>query len=129
LIVSGAPFLGGFFAVGLAASKRAINIVSAGIAGMSQKEYSALPTPLQAGPKMGMLSNNGTKLPKILSNYPSNDFFPIPGRLKLKKGLKSNDKKAKSSLVWLIMSDIPSFPFHFFRKLMIGRGYFFANEL
>jgi hypothetical protein len=63
LIVIGAPFLGGFFAVGLATSKRTINIVSAGIAGMGQKEYSALPASLQAGPKMGMLSNNGTKLP------------------------------------------------------------------
>jgi hypothetical protein len=59
----------------------------------------------------------------------THNFFPIPVRLKLKKGLKSNDKKAKSSLVWLITSDIPSLPFHFFHKLMIGRGYFFANEL
>jgi len=115
--------------VGLAASKRTINIVSAGITRMGQKEYPTLPASLQAGPEMGVLANNGTKLPQILSNYFSNDFFPIPVRFKIKKGLKSNDKKAKSSLVWLIKSDIPSFPFHAFRKLMIKRGYFFANKL
>jgi hypothetical protein len=63
---------------------------------MGQKENAAVPASLQAGAKVGKLSNNASKLPKIAGRYPPNPFFSIPARREPKKGLKSYDKKAKS---------------------------------
>lgn len=94
---------------------------------MGQKENAAVPASLQAGPKVGFVLNNISKLPKIVGRYLPNGFFPVPVRRKLKKSLKSYDKKAKFSLVWLIKSDIPSFSFHVFPKLMNKRGYFICK--
>ena len=96
LIVGNASFLRAPLAMGLSTSKRTIDIVSAGIAGVGQEKNVAVPASLQAGPKTGMLSYHGPQLPKIVSSYLPNAAFPIPVRLKLKKGLKSDDKKAKS---------------------------------
>jgi hypothetical protein len=76
---------------------------------VGQKQNVAVPASLQAGAQMGLLLNNTSKLPKIASRYRPNLFFSVPCRRKLKKNLKRYDKKAKSSLVWLIWSDIPSF--------------------
>jgi hypothetical protein len=59
-----------------------------------------------------MLSDHETKLAHILRGYLSNTVLPIPIRIKLKKRLQLDDKKAKSSLVWLIKLDIPSSSFH-----------------
>jgi hypothetical protein len=96
LIVGDAPFLGAPLAMDLATSKRTIDIVSAGIAGVGQKKNVAAPASLQAGPKTGMLSHHRPQLPKVLSSYLPNAAFLIPVCLKLKKGLKSDGKKAKS---------------------------------
>jgi hypothetical protein len=63
---------------------------------MGQKKNVAVPASLQAGPKARMLSHHGPQHPKIMSSYLPNVAFPIPVRLKRKKGLKSDDKKAKS---------------------------------
>jgi len=95
---------------------------------VGQKENAAVPASLQAGQQVGMLFNNTSKLPKIAGRYPPNGFFPIPVRRRPKKTLKCYDKKANSSLVWLIKSDIPSFSFHVFRKSMNKRGYFICKE-
>jgi hypothetical protein len=98
-----------------------------GITRVGQKENAAVPASLQAGPQVGLLLNNTSKFPKIAGRYPPDGIFPVPVRRKLKKTLKCYDKKAKSSLVWLIKSDIPSFSFHVFRKLMNKRGYFICK--
>lgn len=108
LIVGDAPLRGTFSALGVAASKGTIDIVSGGITRVGQKNNLAVPASLQAGSKTGMLSHHGAQRPKILSSYRPNAAFPVPRRFKLKKRLKFDDKKAKSSLVWLIKSDIPS---------------------
>ena len=113
LIVGGAPLRGAFLAVGAAASKGTVYIVSSGIAKISQKNNVALPASFQAWLEVRMLSQRATKLAHILSGYLSNPVLPIPPRFKLKKQLKFDDKKAKSSLVWLIRLDIPSFSFMF----------------
>lgn len=128
LIVGGAPLRGAFFAVCIAASKGTIDIASAGIAKIGQKDNAAVSASLQAWLEVGVLSDYATKLAHILSGYLSNLVFPIPVRFKLKKGLKLDDKKAKSSLVWLIKLDIPSFSFHVSRKLMNKRGYSICKD-
>lgn len=56
LIVGCAPFRGAFFAVGLAASKGTVYIVSCGIAKIGQKDNVALPASFQAWLEVGMLS-------------------------------------------------------------------------
>jgi hypothetical protein len=117
LIVGGASFRGTPVPVGLATSKGTIDITSMGIAEIGQKENAAVSAPLQAWRKAGMLSNNRTKLPEIAGRYPSNLSLSIPVPLKLKKELKPDDKKAKSSLVWLIRLDIPSFSFHVYSQI------------
>jgi len=109
LIVGGAPLRGAFLTLGLAAAKGTINIASAGIAKIAKKNNATVPASLQACLEAGMLSYDATKFAHILSGNLSNPFLPIPVRFKLKKGLKLDDKKAKSSLVWLIRLDIPSF--------------------
>jgi hypothetical protein len=114
LIVGGAPLRGAFFAVSVAAPKRAVYIVSSGIAKIGQKDNVALPASFLACLEVGMLFYHGAQRPKILSSYLPNPAFPVPLRFKLKKGLKSDNKKAKSSLVWLIKLDTPSFSFMFF---------------
>jgi len=113
LIVGGAPLRGASLAVRVAASKGTINIVSGGITRVGQKNNLALPAPFQACLEVGMLSHHAAQRPKILSSCLPNGAFPVPLRFKLKKRLKIDDKKAKSSLVWLIKSDIPSFSFMF----------------
>lgn len=75
-----------------------------------------------------MFSNYTSKFPQIEGCYPPNRLLPVPVRRKLKKLLKLDDKKANSSLVWLIMSDIPSC-FHVLCNFMIKRGYFFCKEI
>ena len=114
LIVGGAPLRGAFFAVSVAAPKGAVYIVSSSIAKIGQKNNVALPASFQACLEVGMLSHHGAQRPKILGGYLLNRAFPVPICFKLKKRLKFDDKKAKSSLVWLIRSDIPSFSFMFF---------------
>ena len=113
-IVGSAPFNRFALAPGLPASEGAIDIVSIGISRMGQKENAAVPASLQAGPKVGKISNNTSNLPKIEGRYLPNAFFSIPVRREPEKELKSYDKKAKSWLVWLMKSDIPSFSFHVF---------------
>jgi hypothetical protein len=113
LIVGGAPFRGALFAVGLAASKGTIDIASVRIAKVGQKHNATAPASLQAWLEAGMLSYDATKFAHILSSCLSNLLLPIPVRFKLKKHLKLDDKKATSSLVWLIRLDIPSFSFMF----------------
>jgi hypothetical protein len=113
LIVGGAPLRGAFLAVGLAASKGTIDIASVGIAKIAQKDNATVPASLQAWLEAGMPSYDATKFAHILSGYLSNPVSPIPIRFKPKKGLKFDNKKAKSSLVWLITLDIPSFSFMF----------------
>jgi hypothetical protein len=68
-----------------------------------------VPASLQARVEVGMFSNYTSKFPQIEGCYPPNRLLLVPVRRKLKKLLKLDDKKANSSLVWLIMSDIPSF--------------------
>jgi len=114
LIVGGAPLRGALFAVSVAAPKGTVYIVSSGIAKIGQKDNIALPASFQACLEVGMLFYHGAQRPKILSSYLPNPAFPVPLRFKLKKGLKSDNKKAKSSLVWLIRLDTPSFSFMFF---------------
>jgi hypothetical protein len=114
LIVGGAPLRGALFTVSVAAPKRAVYIVSSGIAKIGQKNNATLPASFQACLEVGMLFYHGAQRPKILSSYLPNPAFPVPLRFKLKKGLKSDNKKAKSSLVWLIRLDTPSFSFMFF---------------
>jgi len=58
LIVGGAPLRGAFFAVGLATSKRTINIVSGGITRVGQKNNLAAPASLQPWLEVGMLSHH-----------------------------------------------------------------------
>jgi len=113
LIVGGAPLRGALFAVGLATSKRTINVVSGNITRVGQKNNLALPASLQARPKTRMLSHHPAQRPKILRSYLPCTAFPVPIRFKLKKDLKFDDKKTKSSFVWLIRSDMPSFSFMF----------------
>jgi hypothetical protein len=113
LIVGGAPLRGALFAVGLATSKRTINVVSGGITRVGQKNNLAVPAPFKAWLEVGMLSHHPAQRPKILGGYLPNRASPVPLRFKLKKGLKFYDKKAKSLLVWLMRSDIPSFSFMF----------------
>jgi hypothetical protein len=114
LIVGGAPLRGALFTVSVAAPKRAVYIVSSGIAKIGQKDNVALPASFLACLEVGMLFYHEAQRPKILSSYLPNPAFPVPLRFKLKKGLKSDNKKAKSSLVWLIRLDTPSFSFMFF---------------
>jgi len=87
-----------------------------------------VPASLQARAKVGKFSNNTSKFPKIEGSYPPNRLLPVPVRRKLKNLLKLDDKKAKSSLVWLIMSDIPSF-FVFFATSRINEGFLFVKNL
>ena len=75
-----------------------------------------------------MRSDHAAKLAQILSGYLSNPILPIPVRVELKKRLQLDDKKAKSSLVWLIKLDIPSSFFHVSRKFMNRRGYFICKD-
>jgi hypothetical protein len=96
LIISGASLLCALFTMGLAASEWTINIVSMGIARIGQKENFAVPALLHVWPKSGMLFNDAAQPAQILSRHLANAFFAIPVGLKLKKGLKSYDKKAKS---------------------------------
>lgn len=114
LVVGGAPLRRTLFAVRVAASKGTVNILSFRIAKIGQKNKVALPASFQARLEVRMLSKYATKLAYILSRYLSDPVLMMPPRFKLKKGLKFDDKKAKSSLVWLIKSDIPSFSFMFF---------------
>jgi hypothetical protein len=112
LVIGGAPLRGALFAVGVAASKGTIDIVSSSIAKIGHKENPAVPASLQAWLQAGMLSDHPTKLLHVLSGYLSNRPLSIPVRFKRKKRLQLDDKKAKSSLVWLIKLDIPSSSFH-----------------
>jgi hypothetical protein len=114
LIVGGASFDGFALSPRLATSKRTIDILSLGITRVGQKQNAAVPASLQARAEVDMLLNNASKGPNIGSRRTPNPFFSIPVRRKLKKPLKLYDKKAKSWLVWLIKSDIPSFWFMFF---------------
>lgn len=113
-IVGGAPLRGAFLVVGVTASKGTIDIPSARITEIGQKDNAAVPASLQAWLEAGMLSYNATKSAHIATGDPANSLFPIPSRFEPKKRLKLHDKKAKSSLVWLIRLDIPSFSFMFF---------------
>jgi hypothetical protein len=116
LIIGGASFSGTSLPALLAASKGTIDIPSMGVAEIGQKGNAAAPASLQAWLKAGMLSNDPTNLLEIAGRQPTSLSLPIPVPLKRKKGLKSYDKKAKSSLVWLIRLDIPSFSFHVFSQ-------------
>jgi len=113
LIVGGAPLRGALFTVSVAAPKRAVYIVSSRIAKIGQKNNATVPASFQARLEAGMLSKHATNLAHIVSRYLSNPALPIPPRFKLKNRLNFDDKKAKSSLVWLIRLDIPSFSFMF----------------
>ena len=113
LIVGGAPLRGALFTVSVAAPKGTVDILSSGIAKIGQKNNATVPASFQARLQAGMLSQHATNLAHIVSRYLSNPALPIPPRFKLKNRLKFDDKKAKSSLVWLIRLDIPSFSFMF----------------
>lgn len=113
LIVGGAPLRGALFTVSVAAPKGTVDILSSGIAKIGQKNNATVPASFQARLEAGMLSQHATNLAHIVSRYLSNPVLPIPPRFKLKNRLKFDDKKAKSSLVWLIRLDIPSFSFMF----------------
>jgi hypothetical protein len=128
LVIGGAPLRGALSAVGVAASKGTIDIVSSSIAKIGQKENAAVLASLQTWLQAGMLSDHATKLAHILSGYPSNLLLPIPVRFELKKRLQLDYKKAKFLLVWLIKLDIPSSSFHVSRKLMNRRGYFICKD-
>lgn len=113
LIVGGAPLRGALFTVSVAAPKGAVDILSSGIAKIGQKHNATVPASFQARLEAGMLFYHGAQRPKILSSYLPNPAFPVPLRFQLKKALKFDNKKAKSSLVWQIRLDTPSFSFMF----------------
>ena len=76
-----------------------------------------------------MCSEYRTKRPIILRNYPSDIFLSVPVRNKFKKRLNLNYKKAKSLLVWLMKSDIPSLSFLIFGQYFgITRVFFLQKK-
>jgi hypothetical protein len=128
LIVGGASLCWFALSPRLATSKRTIDIVSQGITRVGQKQNAAVPASLQARAKVSVLLNNASKGQNIDSRRTPNPFFSIPVRRKLKKPLKLYDKKAKSWLVWLMKSDIPSFLFMFLGNSWINGGILFVKR-
>jgi hypothetical protein len=116
--------------VALTTTKRTAKIAATNIAWIRKKTDPALNTSLQVGPKTGMLPQHRTKPPVIYGNQPTTSTLSIPIRGELKNTLNLNYKKAKSLLVWVISSDMPSLSFDVFSETIdITRAFYCKDKL
>jgi hypothetical protein len=99
---------GALFAVGLPATKGTPQVIAAGISRMREKQNPAVPAAGQASAQVRLFPENRTQHPIIPGNKTAHRSAAIPMRLKLKKRLNLNYKKAKFLLMSLMYGGMPS---------------------
>jgi len=110
-----------FFSMRLTTTKWTSKVITSYVSGMCDKSDLTVFAFCQALTKTRMIPNYRTKCPIVLRNYPSNLSFKVPTWNKFKKCLNLGYKNAKSLLVWLMKSDIPSLSFFLLERNSIKK--------